>query len=941
MKENLSHETWAGARWWRFDFHTHTPASTDFEASQQSITPKEWLLSYMNAEIDCVAVTDHNTGAWVDSLKNALQELESEKPEGYRPLTLFPGVEISACGNVHVLAIFPPCKSTSDIDSLLGAVGFRGTRGDSDEVTSSSLVQVIHEIQRWGGLAIPAHADKRKGLFNEVHGTDLETLLGSVELYAVEVCDKNYQTPELYTKRNLNWTRVLGSDSHRIEGNEERPVPGCRYTWVKMESPSFEGLRLALMDQNTADSIRRSDVTSGDPNLERASSYIELIRVSEAQYLGRSTPLEVPFNPWLSTIIGGRGTGKSTLVEFLRIALGRVDELPDELKNEFEKYRKPSKRRNDDGLLTEKTTLSVIYRKEGQRYRIQWNESDSSTTIEEEQEDGTWTTAEGLVQRRFPAKIYSQKQIYWMASQPAALLKDIDEAPAIQKSEWNQEWERRKNEYARLKLAGRELAVTETDYQALKGDLADLTRRIKVYEEKGYTETLKAYQGAERERQAIENWEVEWKDNGQKLREIIKELLPTELEIQGSFIPSESFGEMQSQSEALRAEMNALSTELTRHAHQWDQLFTRWETHKQESPWLQNLLLRQKKYEELQKELEHDEAPGTFEYRELLAAKQTVESRLEGLDARRKKMEVNREELERALEAVHDWRLELTQRRQRFLSQVLHDNQHVKIRMKPFADMEDAEKTLRECLGKSDSTAFDGDIGRSGLLGVLYTQAEPDASNRGTTQEGRSVDEEVGEEADRALERIIQLKNRIENIAAEREEANDRRFQKHLSELPENAFDQIDLWFPEDSVYAEYRVPGSKENYRSIQSGSPGQKTSALLAFLMAHGDEPLILDQPEDDLDNRLIYELIVSQLKEQKLKRQIIIVTHNPNIVVNADAELVLPLEVKNGRSEIVACGSLQNLQLRQAVCAIMEGGQEAFERRYQRIAIGGKPT
>jgi Predicted metal-dependent phosphoesterases (PHP family) len=61
--------TWNGARWWKFDFHTHTPASKDYgkgpdQAQLGLRTPREWLLDFMRAGIDCVAVTDHNSGAW-------------------------------------------------------------------------------------------------------------------------------------------------------------------------------------------------------------------------------------------------------------------------------------------------------------------------------------------------------------------------------------------------------------------------------------------------------------------------------------------------------------------------------------------------------------------------------------------------------------------------------------------------------------------------------------------------------------------------------------------------------------------------------------------------------------------------------------------------------------------------------------------------------------
>ena len=85
---------WPGARWWKFDFHTHTPASVDYgkgtdQRRLRQITPKEWLLGFMRAGVDCVAVTDHNTGEWIDKLKEALQELEQEEHPEFRSLYLF------------------------------------------------------------------------------------------------------------------------------------------------------------------------------------------------------------------------------------------------------------------------------------------------------------------------------------------------------------------------------------------------------------------------------------------------------------------------------------------------------------------------------------------------------------------------------------------------------------------------------------------------------------------------------------------------------------------------------------------------------------------------------------------------------------------------------------------------------------------------------------
>ena len=107
-----------------------------------------------------------------------------------------------------------------------------------------------------------------------------------------------------------------------------------------------------------------------------------------------------------------------------------------------------------------------------------------------------------------------------------------------------------------------------------------------------------------------------------------------------------------------------------------------------------------------------------------------------------------------------------------------------------------------------------------------------------------------------------------------------------------------------------------------------------MLAFLLAHGEEPLILDQPEDDLDNQLIYDLVVQQMRENKLRRQIIAVTHNPNIVVNGDAEMLQVWEFGQGQCFVAQSGSLQEKAMRDKVCQVMEGGREAFERRFRRL-------
>ncbi|EKF7714891.1 ABC transporter, partial [Escherichia coli] len=204
------------------------------QAQYMQITHKDWLLNYMRQGIDCVAVTDHNSGAWIDPLKQALKELASESHEDYRPLYLFPGVELTVQGNIHILAIFGEDKTTSDIDSLLGAVRYRGTKGKSDGCSECSAVEVIDEIARSGGLAIPAHVDQASGLFTVCTGNTLEQVLDNKCVFAMEVTDLAKAKPQLYIGKNLNWAEILGTDSHHPSGTGNQRYPGSHFTWVKM-----------------------------------------------------------------------------------------------------------------------------------------------------------------------------------------------------------------------------------------------------------------------------------------------------------------------------------------------------------------------------------------------------------------------------------------------------------------------------------------------------------------------------------------------------------------------------------------------------------------------------------------------------------------------------------------------------------------------------------
>ena len=152
-----------GSRWWKFDFHTHTPASTDWRGddSCEAITPTDWLDHVKRAGLDCVAVTDHNSGAWIDKLKNAKQF----DFLGLADITIFPGVEITvgeSSGRVHLLAIFDPSWDGEKIAAVLGKCGITPGVGDAEHTaTTASFTETVGFNKKAGGLAIAAHIDRR------------------------------------------------------------------------------------------------------------------------------------------------------------------------------------------------------------------------------------------------------------------------------------------------------------------------------------------------------------------------------------------------------------------------------------------------------------------------------------------------------------------------------------------------------------------------------------------------------------------------------------------------------------------------------------------------------------------------------------------------------------------------------------------------------------
>ncbi len=940
-----------GARWWKFDFHTHTAASKDTAAWQHALgtpdelTPEAWLLKYMAAEIDCVAITDHNSGAWVDKLKDAYAGMKrltdsGAPPAGFRELHLFPGVEISVQGGFHLLALFDPTAIGRTISDLLAVVRYDGTEGDSNGVTREGAAKVVEEVLAAGGIAIPAHADQAKGLLEVEPGTrqsrrDANTVRQVLDVpgvLAMEWCDRASPPPSLFDEMRLHLARVLGSDCHSFQGQN---IPGSRFTWIKMASPSLEGLRLALLDGQGV-SVRRGDDTEPLSPFKKPEHFIESIEIANARWMGRGThPARLEFNPYFNALVGGRGTGKSTVVHALRLVYGREKELEpsSEAGETFDRFNKIASggKDKDKGGLRADTKITLTLSRDGVRHRLNWRQDGQGPAVEEWDEAVAGfrpSDSQAINSQRFPVRLFSQGQIAALAGDSQrALLKVIDEAADTDSAQ------------AALEEAKRGFFATRARFRELEGKLKgreannlglqDVQRKLARFEEAHHAEVLKAYQRCTRQSRELDRQFDNASERVDQLRALAEELIAEDLP-DGLFAPGDD-AEALATAAGLAQAIAQARAQVVEAANGLARQCAEITTQHAQSAWLDKVNQAKVAYDALKTDLQAQGVNDPSEYGRLVQERQRLDAESKRLDALQAQFDALKQQAKAQLEHVWQARRAISTTRAEFLRQTLADNRFVRIGLIPYGrDAETIERSLRDMLGTLDKYSDD-----------IFVEARDGTLDKGLIADMlRAV--ELVENPDQPdtpqFEKdLTKLHQRLVNACRGSGDFGGW-FNRYLSseavKRPE-FIDHILCWFPEDGLRVNYSRKGDSRDFQSISQASAGQRAAAMLAFLLAHGDEPLVLDQPEDDLDNHLIYDLIVQQIRANKQRRQLIVVTHNPNIVVNGDAEMIYVFDF-NHQCHIKAdeSGSLQDQSVRDEVCKVMEGGKVAFERRYQRL-------
>ena len=521
-----------GSRWWRVDIHAHSPKSYDFKDQMEETADamRQWLEAARDAGIDAIAVTDHNTAEAISLIQNVASKVDAVP-------VVFPGVELTASNGCHLLLLMDPSCNQQHVDDLLSRVGV--PVDDRGKQTARSPLSVENILDECGdnALVIGAHVngsdDERTHSLLHCGGMQRIEVLRNAKLAGVEVqpdldCDETWldgSKPEVGRKLSQVW----GSDSHSLDSI------GQRFTWVKMTKPNLEGLRLALLDgEASLKPARRGDVAN--PN-SHANQVIESITIHEGKLIGRNTPTSVCFNPWLNAIIGGRGTGKSTLVDFCRIVLRRDRELDgaassrdESLREVFDRRMRVATSRTDDGLLRENSRMEVVYRKDGERFLLSWSQDGAAQSIVRLR-DNEHIPEDGNITERFPVRIYSQKQLFALAQDPNALLTVIDDVQAVQAAGSERRMNQLENEYLTLRLDARAAAAQASELPNIQASLNDVRRKLEVIQQGGHAQILSAYRTR---RQTNDTWNAILEATGRGLDLVssaVDELSVAELDI--------------------------------------------------------------------------------------------------------------------------------------------------------------------------------------------------------------------------------------------------------------------------------------------------------------------------------------------------------------------------------------------------------------------------
>lgn len=656
--------------------------------------------------------------------------------------------------------------------------------------------------------------------------------------------------------------------------------------------PDLESVRQAFLsfDMRVRNIFESRNIPDIEPEL-----WIQKVEI-ENTLLNENDTIEVSFNPQLNTIIGGRGSGKSSIIRVIAGGTKSFDaENLDLIKAEQDNFYKQVNKKDKKGIFQKDSKITMYLNRAEQSYKL---EIDDIQNMENQSrklyrlEEGEWIEISDVNYLDFfKAQIYTQKQIYELAIDSNSLLSIIDrDIQEIDQVVIDKDTKLNKVIAKCLEINDLEKTIgEETRYIT---ELKDIEEQISRYESSGISEVLKKKQKFETQSKIFNDYYRTRNEQSEQLRKALDDLEPGDEKI--TIIEDLELKDIMTQAVERYAQRKNSIKEIL------DLINLDLENLKKEvedSGWQNTGKDIATQYNEVVAKL-RNEGINFDKLDELLEKKKSKINDLDKVRVSKEKLEIIQEERKQLYAEYSDASTQISQMRTKFLNNVIGQDTNVKFQIQRRRNRVSFIQMMKTVLNKSNAT-IDEDIE---MFADIFFGKD-------------------GTEKFREVVQNIRNKNNTTDYAA--------RTRAAITEMTPEAFARMIYFIPEDDLVVSYKPEKSKK-YIPLSNASAGQKTTAILTFLLAYGNLPLLLDQPEDDLDNKLVYDLIVTRLKKTKSKRQIIVVTHNANIPVNGDAEYIISMDSDTDLIKTKYQGTMDDGNIRKEICDVMEGTQIAFEMR-----------
>lgn len=826
--------------------------------------------------VQLVGITDHFR---YDASASLAERLRADG------IIVFPGFEANSSEGVHILCLFPPETTVSEMNALIGACDVRDPKADSP-ISNKTCEQLLRLVQERGGITISAHVTLTAGMLTTLNGTSRMNAWKSEYHLAAAIPGPIEDVPnglsQICRNKNPDYQRsrpIAFVNAADVAKPDDFAKAGATCL-VKMTDTSVEGLKQAFLDAEGR-ILLNSDGAPAD--------YTRLVALSWDR--GLLSEQSIALNAGLNVLIGGRGAGKSTIVESIRYAFGLEPKGKDASATHKAMMKELMGQRASVAVLLHSPRPSpgyyLVERVYGQDPRVKDQNGDIIKDLK------PIDLVPGL-------EVYGQHEISELTrdkSKLAEILKRFvgdDDQVNVEMDDL-----RSRLRESRGGIADKRRKIEELDdaLAALPG-LREKLRRFQATNLKAHAEEKTAVQAEARLIEKVSGILTEVEAQSKKLRpqkETTEPVLPNEtdqkLPNRSTLAPLQKIA--QDMDNALRAAADALAEAHKRAETELSALRGDWEPLRDAA---------NKRFEDLKAKLT-EEGHNPDEYVSLddqvarLAPKQTEKKNLEDeLASLRQTRQGIIDEWEKADTRAYT-ELEKAAKR---VSKKLKGT--VKAVIKPSTTIEPLRAVFRshvdgnisQALGRLEEVEA---LSLSKLAEKIREGADALMTEYGFTEIGARKVADAGEA-----------------LALEVEECR----------IP-----------PEALIELNVGREGS-DNWKRLENLSAGQKATAVLLLLLLDAEAPLVIDQPEDDLDNKFIAGRVVPIMRTGKKRRQFVFSSHNPNIPVLGDADQIIGLtptvEDAGDRTKILDedCGSIDKASVQQLIKDLLEGGEQAFTTR-----------